>query len=212
MIIKNVIWDWNGTIVNDAYLFVDIMNQTLLKHRLPKITLSDYKNSFCFPIEKYWKSLGFKFNKLEFEKMNCRFIQLYKARMTEPLLHKNITAVFDAYKKLGVKQFVLSASEHQLLGGLVANYNLTHYFTDVVGVDNLNAQGKVCLARKLLKKHGLNSLETLLIGDTQYDAQVAGAIRCHLGLVSFGHFSKRRLSGAATVVFDSVEDMIGSLS
>ena len=26
---KNIIWDWNGTIVDDAYLFVDIMNKTL---------------------------------------------------------------------------------------------------------------------------------------------------------------------------------------
>ena len=29
---KNIIWDWNGTIVDDAYLFVDIMNKTLDKY------------------------------------------------------------------------------------------------------------------------------------------------------------------------------------
>jgi phosphoglycolate phosphatase len=207
-----VIWDWNGTIVNDAYLFVDIMNQTLSKQGLPKITLDDYKNSFCFPIEKYWKSLGFKFTSVEFETMNSHFIQLYKARMEEPCLHKNIAAVFDAYKKLGIKQFVLSASEHHMLRGLVTNYKIAHYFTDIVGVDNLNAQGKVPLAKKLLIKHGLSSSETLLIGDTQYDARVASAIHCRLALVSFGHFSKERLSDAADIVFDSVDDIINYLS
>ena len=39
---KNIIWDWNGTIVDDAFLFVDIMNKTLQKHNLPLINLKEY--------------------------------------------------------------------------------------------------------------------------------------------------------------------------
>ena len=42
--IKNIIWDWNGTIVNDAFLFVEIMNGVLKKEGLPLISLEDYKN------------------------------------------------------------------------------------------------------------------------------------------------------------------------
>ena len=48
--IKHIIWDWNGTIVNDAPLFVDIMNKSLSAASLPNITLNDYKNLFVFPI------------------------------------------------------------------------------------------------------------------------------------------------------------------
>ncbi len=82
--IKNIIWDWNGTIVNDAFLFVEIMNEFLEKKGLPLIALEDYKNSFCFPITRYWKSLGFVFTKKSFEILNGKFIKKYKEKMFVP--------------------------------------------------------------------------------------------------------------------------------
>jgi len=35
MKIKNIIWDWNGTIVDDAWVFVEIMNRVLKREGLP---------------------------------------------------------------------------------------------------------------------------------------------------------------------------------
>jgi len=79
--IKHVIWDWNGTIVNDAPLFVEIMNQSLDAALLPNITLDDYKNLFVFPVVDFWRKLGFKFNDKAFDKMNRRFINNYKKKI-----------------------------------------------------------------------------------------------------------------------------------
>ena len=93
--IKNIIWDWNGTIINDAYLFVDIMNQTLTKYNLKNITINDYKANFCFPIKTYWKNLGFNFDDSTFNKMNFEFIQLYKEHMKTPVLQNQIIDVLN---------------------------------------------------------------------------------------------------------------------
>ena len=49
----SLIWDWNGTIIDDAWLFVDIMNVFLNKEGLPLISLNDYRQHFCFPIQNY---------------------------------------------------------------------------------------------------------------------------------------------------------------
>ena len=46
MINKNIIWDWNGTLVDDAWVFVDIMNRFLKKMNLPIISLEDYQQNF----------------------------------------------------------------------------------------------------------------------------------------------------------------------
>ena len=53
----SIIWDWNGTIVNDAFLFVNIMNGFLSKHRLPNISMENYRDCFCFPVKKYYQKL-----------------------------------------------------------------------------------------------------------------------------------------------------------
>ena len=54
-----VVWDWNGTIVDDAFVFVNIMNSYLKKNKLKPISINDYKNNFCFPVINYYKKLGF---------------------------------------------------------------------------------------------------------------------------------------------------------
>ena len=212
MKIKNIFWDWNGTLINDAYLFVRIMNTTLEKHGLPLISLQDYKNNFCFPIQHFWKGLGFKFNNTQFKKMNAEFISLYKSQMKEPGLQTDALKVLGFAKKNSINQFVLSASEHKMLNELVAFYNLKKYFCDVVGVDNLNASGKAELAGGLIQKHDLNPWETVVIGDTLYDAEVSSSINANLFLVACGHFNKKRLIGNKAIVVDSLIDLIPLLS
>ena len=56
---QHIIWDWNGTLLNDAWLFVDIMNGVLSNRKLPLITVDDYRKLFCFPVKDYYKKLGF---------------------------------------------------------------------------------------------------------------------------------------------------------
>jgi len=212
MIIKNIIWDWNGTIINDAYLFVDIMNTTLKKYRLPLITLQDYKNNFCFPIQKYWKTLGFKFNARQFQTMNKTFIALYESKMKEPCLQKGALRVLDFAKQRSFNQFVLSASEHKILNKMVSFYNVDKYFYDILGVNNLNATGKIELARSLMQNYNLNPLETVVIGDTLYDKEVSCSINSHLVLVACGHFNKKRLIEKNNVVVDKLIEIIPLLS
>ena len=53
-----VFWDWNGTIVDDGFVFVNILNVLLEKHNLKKISLAFYKQNFCFPVVDFYKSLG----------------------------------------------------------------------------------------------------------------------------------------------------------
>jgi len=208
MAIKNIIWDWNGTIIDDAYLFVEIMNKTLRKHRLPEISIIDYKNKFCFPIKKYWNLLGFRFDDALFNIMNKEFLLLYQQKMHEPLLQKNILLALQIFKKRGFEQFVLSASEHLVLNQLVSQYKIAHYFADILGVENLNALGKEELGNSLMKKHMLSPNESLIVGDTEYDFRVAKTLGCRCVLVSCGHFSKERLLDSGADVVDSIDELL----
>ena len=63
-----IIWDWNGTLVNDACVFINIMNKYLSERSLPLISLKDYKNHFCFPVINYYQHLGFNLNETSFMK------------------------------------------------------------------------------------------------------------------------------------------------
>ena len=74
---KHVIWDWNGTLVDDTWLFVDIMNGVLKDRNLNGITLQDYRNVFDFPVEDYYLKLGFNFSEEAFKTAGLDFIKIY---------------------------------------------------------------------------------------------------------------------------------------
>ena len=209
--IKNVVWDWNGTIVDDSFLFVETMNSVLSDYSLPQISLRDYRKSFCFPIQKYWASLGFVFNKKQFDEMNHSFIGRYKKKMFVPLLHKNILCVLKKLQKETINQFVVSASENSLLLDSVEHYGLGGFFSSVWGVDNLNALGKESLAKELVSSANINPHETLLVGDTSLDYRVACSVGFSPLLVSFGHFSRSRLLKTGAPIVDSPKEILQHL-
>jgi phosphoglycolate phosphatase len=204
---KNIIWDWNGTIINDAWVFVDVMNGFLKQYHLPAISLSDYKKNFCFPIQDYWKALGFKFTHKSFNQLNTSFISAYQDVMLLPNLHTGMVSLLNQLHNQNLHQFILSASEIRLLQKSVLHYKINHLFKDVLGVDNLNAEGKKELGKLLFKQYNLKPCETLVIGDTEYDYEVAKALNCSIVLISHGHINHERLNKTCSNVVASVVEL-----
>ena len=84
---KHIIWDWNGTLLDDAWLFVDIMNGVLKNHNMDTITVEKYRKIFGFPVEDYYIKLGFDLNKESFQKSGMEFISAYNKRRYEAELY-----------------------------------------------------------------------------------------------------------------------------
>ena len=75
--IKYIIWDWNGTLIDDAWLFVELMNTELQDRDLPLINVEDYRQNFTFPVKKYYENLGFDFKKEDFQEVGYNFIEKF---------------------------------------------------------------------------------------------------------------------------------------
>ncbi len=55
---KHIIWDWNGTLLDDRNFCIDIMNNVLRRRGMNKMTESWFLENFCFPVKDYYKKLG----------------------------------------------------------------------------------------------------------------------------------------------------------
>ena len=207
---KNVIvfWDWNGTIVDDSFVFVDILNCLLKENSLPAISLKQYRESFCFPIDVFYKKINLYKNKSFFNQLNKRFAAIYKEKMYLPLIKKDVVSVLSLLKKAGAQQYIVSAQNHEILTHLLNYYGLSHYFEGAFGVNNHVAKGKEEAALKLKNKiYNKNSI-IFFVGDTELDYAVSKKIQALPLLVSWGHYNKKRLLlNDGAVVFDSVDDL-----
>src|SRR5690606_20051965 len=78
---SHIIWDWNGTLLDDVTLCVDIIGDMLTEHGLPLVTMDDYKRRFRFPVIDYYRELGFDFGRTPFETLSEQFMGLYRERV-----------------------------------------------------------------------------------------------------------------------------------
>ena len=205
---KHVIWDWNGTLFNDAELCVDIINGVLTKRSLSPLTIEKYRDIFTFPVEDYYKAAGFDFNIYPFKELGREWMDEYERRKYEISLFKDSEKVLDHISKLNIGQSILSAYSQNSLEEIVQNFKINNYFTHMVGLDNIYATSKVELGKDLMKRLGNGKGETILIGDTLHDYDVSQEIGADCVLIASGHQSKAKLKECGVDVLDSLGELI----
>tara|TARA_Y100001960_G_C14721143_1_gene852458 strand:- start:849 stop:1511 length:663 start_codon:yes stop_codon:yes gene_type:complete len=204
-----IFWDWNGTIVDDTFVFVQILNILLKKYNLKPISLAFYKKHFCFPVIDFYKKLELYKNPLFFKTLNAEFIKLYNKNKLKPKLKPGVVELINLLNSNGFSQCVVSAQNNKTLHGLISYYNLSGSFEQIVGVDNDLAVGKKDLAHQLCKKY--KNKNFIVVGDTLLDHQVAKHIGADCILVDWGHYSSCRLSSSGSFVVSSLKGLRSSI-
>lgn len=206
--IKQLVWDWNGTLLNDVHMCVKVMNNLLHKYSLSSLSIEKYKQVFDFPVKDYYARLGFDFALQPFEKVGLEFMDGYFLELQDSPLFPEAIQVLNEFEKIGMNQVVLSAMENMALENSLVEKGIRYYFSNVQGIDNHLANGKHDLAKGLLKLTGYTAKESLFIGDTIHDLHVAQSIGSPCVLISNGHFSKERLLKEHDLVFDTLTDFM----
>ena len=208
---KHLIWDWNGTLVDDTWLFVDIMNGVLKDRKLNKITIDDYRDVFDFPVQNYYRKLGFDFGKEAFKSSGLDFIKIYENRKFEPQLFNDTLTTLNTLKQSGCTHSVLSAQNIVTLKKSVSYYQLDEMFDYISGLEDHYAIGKIDQGKKLIKNLNFKLDEVAMVGDTEHDHEVAEAMGIKCFLMDRGHNSTQRLQSKNTDVFSSFSTLLESL-
>ena len=151
---KHIIWDWNGTLLNDRWLCVEGINQALIKRGLNPISEDQYRNIFTFPVKDYYRRLGFDFEKEPFEVAGDEFVDYYGKNFHKAKLQKGTRNLLRKIQSKSISQSILSAAMESYLKSWVYAHKLEIYFSEIVGIDNQYADGKIQEGIKLINKLG----------------------------------------------------------
>lgn len=206
--IKAIIWDWNGTLLNDVEICIRCINKLLLKRKLNIIDKDRYVDIFTFPVKDYYNKAGFDFSKEEFEVPAMEFIKLYHESLPNASLHNGSKEVLQRFKDLGLKQYVLSAMEHESLNKSLKDNGIYDFFIDINGIDNHYAHSKLDIGKELIKSIPFKKGEMIIIGDTIHDKDVADGLGIDHVLVAKGHQSKERLLRETHLVVDDLSEVL----
>lgn len=206
---RHAIWDWNGTLLNDTWLCVEVLNGLLTRRGRSAITELEYRENFGFPVIHFYEYLGFDTDVDSFDQVSREFIGAYESRWFEEcVLHPDAHDVLTALSAAGVTHSVLSAAKQEALEAGIRYYELDRYFTGLVGTDNIYAQGKVDRGRHWIEQLPWSPDEVVLIGDTLHDFEVAEAIGTDCILMAHGHHTSERLAATGKPVVHSLEELV----
>ncbi|MDG1139730.1 MAG: HAD hydrolase-like protein [Opitutales bacterium] len=209
---EHIIWDWNGTVIDDARLCVQILNDELLKRGLPVINLEFYQENFSFPVNLFYKKIGLPSMGIRYEELNLVFITQYKKYCYFCNLHADVQFVLNKLTNAGVAQSVLSAGKETDIIEFVKYFKLLHCFSTISGVRNIRASGKKEISESHRQKIRCSTDKILLIGDTVHDLEIADHLGIDCILFSNGHNSHDVLLAKTSRVINSYEKLLQFIS
>lgn len=204
---KIIIWDWNGTLLNDLDLSLDSVNVLLEERKLPRLTTDRYKDIFGFPVINYYVEAGFDFSKEPFEVPAKEYVKLYANGIDSLELSHNALDTLNFFRDNGFKQIVLSAMKDDNLKMMIKNAGISHFFDGIFGIKDNYAREKVSLGKQVIDDLNINPTECLMIGDTLHDAEVAEQCGFDCILYSGGHVSRQRLETKGFKIIDNLKEL-----
>ena len=201
---SHLLWDWNGTLLDDVAASFNAINSLLADHGMPLVTRADYLAHFGFPVRDYYLHLGFPQNlsQSQWQSLAHDYHQHFNAGPQAPF--PDARAGLERCRDAGLPQSVLSALYQPMLTEALDAHGFSPFFTRIRGAADLNGGSKLDSGRLLLADLALPPGDLLLIGDTLHDAHVARELGIPCILVSRGHCNPARLATANVPVFPSV--------
>ncbi len=198
-----ILWDWNGTLLDDVVLGVDSLNRNLARFGYQQqYTLAEYRELFTFPVKNYYALAGFDFSRHPYEVLAQAYMDDYLPACEAVPLNADAKTALQAVQALGMQQIILSACPQGPLEHQVAQRGIRPYFNQLLGLDDIYAKSKVERGLQYLRQSGFDPAQAVCVGDTLHDYEVSRALGARCVLFSGGHQSRKRLESAGVPVID----------
>lgn len=203
----HIIWDWNGTLLDDIEASLASVNDMLSMRGMPHINNVYYKECIGVPIIKFYEKV-FDMGKEDYSLV----IKQYNEGYLRHLEHCGLTAgareALEFFKNSGAKQVIVSSSNNAQLCRNAEKYGVIGYFDELLGSQDFYAGSKIERAAEYLKKSGAEKGRVLVVGDLEHDAEMAARLGADCVLLTSGHEHPHRLENAKMPLIDNLFELI----
>ena len=208
---KHIIWDFNGTLLNDTQLSLDVDNNVFEKLGIPCITIDDYRNNMTMPVRDFYPTVGVDYSVHSYETIARLWLDEFNQKAVGVGLVAGALDAIRFFHGQGRSQSVLSASYEPSLRKQCEALGLTPYMADISGLEDESASKKTEIGRRQLRELGLEGRDVVLIGDMLTDVHLAEDLGADCILVSWGHNDLKRLLSSGLPVardFGELEEIL----
>ncbi|GAB1643260.1 HAD family hydrolase [Krasilnikovia sp. MM14-A1259] len=204
---KHLVWDWNGTLLDDLHLVVSSTNHAFAAMGGRSVGTDEHRRRFRRPVaEFYAEILERAVDAEEFGRLDRIFHEAYRLGLTTASLAADAQAALTAWPGT---QSLLSMWFHEELVPAIETYGLAGVFTRV---DGLRTEVGGDLKARHLANHlaelGVSGSDVVLIGDSLDDASAAESVGGAAVLYTGGFTDPARLRASGLPVADTLVDAV----
>ena len=203
--VRHVVWDWNGTLVDDHLAVVAAINEALATVALGPIDSEVFRTHFTRPVERFYERVaGRPMRPGEWRALDEAYHHSYAAAVDRLQLAPDARAALAAAEAAGLGQSLLSMWRHQDLVALVERLGIGRFF---VRVDGLRVPGGGTKTEHLvahLEALGVDPAAAVLVGDTLDDLAAARAVGAGCVLYDGGSHHRAALEATGAPVVETL--------
>ncbi|MEU4687313.1 HAD hydrolase-like protein [Actinoplanes sp. NPDC023714] len=203
MTAKHLVWDWNGTLLDDLHLVVSSTNTAFGSVGARSVGADEHRRAFRRPVaEFYAEMLGRAVDEEEFGRLDRIFHDAYRLGLTDISLAADAMA---AIKTWPGTQSLLSMWFHSELVPAVETYGLAGVFTRIDGLrTEVGGDLKAGHLARHLAELGVEGSAVVMIGDSLDDAYAAESVGGAAVLYTGGFTDPDRLRASGYPVADTL--------
>ncbi|GIM92376.1 HAD family hydrolase [Paractinoplanes toevensis] len=203
----HLVWDWNGTLLDDLSLVVSSTNEAFAAVGGRSVDADEHRSRFRRPVaEFYAEILERAVDEEEFGKLDRIFHDAYRMGLTSMALAADATSAIRAWPG---SQSLLSMWFHNELVPAVETYGLAGLFTRVDGLrTEVGGHLKAGHLAAHLAELGIPGDQVVLIGDSLDDAAAADSVGGQAVLYTGGFTHPDRLRASGRPVADTLLEAV----
>jgi phosphoglycolate phosphatase-like HAD superfamily hydrolase/ADP-ribose pyrophosphatase YjhB (NUDIX family) len=195
MVIRNIIFDWSGTLVDDLPAVWQATNYVFRQAGIPELSLDQFRAEFCLPFTKFYERYVAQVPLAQLEEwFHERYKQVQDAVIEMPYAREFL----ERCRERGVRMFVLSSVHRDHWAAQTALTGFAPFFEQPY-IEVWDKRSKIL---DILQEHQLRPEETLFIGDMQHDIETArhGGVRACAVLTGYNRLEQLRASQPDLIV------------
>ncbi len=205
----HVVWDWNGTLLDDLDVVLASVNAGVAPYRKEPVTLNDYRTHYTRPVKHFYDALlGREIDHDEWLDLDTRFHAAYREQLTTAMLARGARQALERAAREGLSQSLLSMYPHSELLPLVDAAGIGHHFDRIDGLRGPAGDRKARYLEAHLDELEVDPAASVVVGDTPDDAEAAAAVGAGCVLVDSGGHHREVLEATGVRVASGLIEAI----
>lgn len=206
---RHIVWDWNGTLLDDARVAYEASVEVFSARGLPAVSYEHYRSAFTRPIATFYETLfGWLPDAETFEEIDDAFHDAYRRRLPDCGLAADAVDALNRWHATEQSQSLLSMWRHHELETAVRAHRIADLFVRVDGLTGPGGGRKTGHLTRHLAELGLDGTAVILVGDSVDDAHAAHDAGARCVLYSGGYQTREKLAAVGVPVADTLVEAL----